>query len=494
MKLKYLFLFASPLVILSGCSRADNPNVILFLVDDLGWTDLGCYGSDMYQNPNVDKLASEGMRFTSAYSSCTVCSPTRASIMTGKYPAALRCTDFISGHVKPFAKYSPPDWTKYLDLEEYTLASAMRNAGYKTIHLGKWHLGEDEKFWPEKQGFEINIGGWKAGQPLKAREGCEGYFSPWCNPRLENGADGDYLTERLSEEAVNFIKNRKGKKEPFFINFWFYNVHTPLQAREEKIEKYRQLIDSSHHHTNPVYAAMIEHMDDAVGIIMSVLKEEGFDDNTIIFFTSDNGGLMNVTSNYPLRNGKGDLFEGGVRVPFIARWNKKIKAGTLNHNPVISMDIYPTILGLTHVQGNASQNAKMDGIDISSTLLHQKPPGRETLFWHYPHYHPGGALPYSAIRKENWKLIEIFEHDTPMLFNLENDIGEESDLYSKNPEKAAELLTELKNWRLKVKAQMPVDNLDYYPEYHDKFKPGGVWNQEAKMKFLEMLKKQKSNL
>lgn len=442
---------------------------MLFLVDDLGWTDLACFGSGYYQTPNIDRLASEGIRFTQGYSACTVCSPTRASIMTGKYPARIKCTDWIRGHHHPNARFSPPDWNMFMDLSEYNLADALREAGYSTIHIGKWHLGEEENYWPENRGFDINIGGWRVGAPQLRGDSCNGYFSPYCNPRLEDGPEGEYLTERLADEAVKYIESRKGKKEPFFLNFWFYNVHTPLQAREEKIKKFEALSGNSTEHSNPVYAAMIEHTDEAIGKVMKTLKEAGFDNNTIILFTSDNGGLCAmhrdtgkpITSNSPLRSGKGDIYEGGVRVPFIFRWNKKIKPNTVNDTPIISCDLYPTLLGLTKTPGNPGQNSLMDGKDLSRLLLHDEELTRDALYWHYPHYHTQGARPYSAIRKGNWKLIEVFEYDSLMLYNLENDISEQVNLASAHPEKVRELLDNLNRWRAEVEAQMPVENPHY---------------------------------
>jgi len=302
-------------ILFLSCTQAQKkkPNVVLILVDDMGWTDLGSFGSDFYQSPNIDKLADEGVQFTNSYSSCTVCSPTRASIVTGKYPARINVTDWIEGHKFPWAKLNVPDWTMYLPDEEYTMAEAFKDAGYKTAHFGKWHLGEKEENWPENHGFNLNVGGWKKGAPHRnKKEGYTGYFSPYGNPRLEDGPEGEYLTERLSNDVCSYID--ENGDEPFFINFWLYNVHTPLQAKQDKIDKYKALIDTTSNHKNPTYAAMVEHTDDAVGKIINKLKEKGLYDNTIILFSSDNGGLIGksknkVTNNTPLRTGKGDLYE-----------------------------------------------------------------------------------------------------------------------------------------------------------------------------------------
>jgi len=443
-----------------------KPNVILFLVDDLGWTDGGVFGSDLYQTPNIDKLASEGMLFTNGYAACTVCSPTRASIMTGKYPAKLHLTDWITGHERPYAKLQIPNWNEKLDLEEITLAEVFKQKGYNTVHIGKWHLGEDEKYWPENQGFDKNIGGFSAGSPKG--DGGKGYFSPYGNPRLKDGFNGEYLTERLADEAVTYIK--QNKEHPFFMNYWLYNVHMPLQAKKDKIEKYKKLIKEDAHHINPTYAAMVEHMDDALGNVMTILKETGLEDNTIIVFYSDNGGLvgnngrfrLKITDNFPLRSGKGDMYEGGVRVPLIFKWPHKIKAGTVNSTIAISPDLFPTLLNL--VDKNTIMSPDIDGIDLSSVLLENTELERSAIYWHYPHYHAEGAQPYSAIRKGDWKLIQIFENNEIELFNLKEDLGETNNVASQYPEKTKELLSNLENWRVTVMAQMPTPNKNYNPE------------------------------
>ncbi len=494
--LPYIF---TPILAVTGCGIEEKPNVVLFFVDDLGWTDLSAYGSKFYQTPHIDQLAAEGMLFTDGYSSCTVCSPTRASIMTGKYPARIRLTTFIPGHDRPFARYAPPpDWIRYMDHAEYTLAEALKDEGYQTLHLGKWHLGEDEKYWPENRGFDTNLGGWSVGAPRLVRNQYGGYFAPYGNPRLNDGPEGEYLTERLAAEAVRFIEGQKNESSPFFLNFWFYTVHTPLQATDEKIAKYAAFADSSYHHHNPVYAAMVEHLDDAVGRVMQALKDANLDDNTIIIFTSDNGGLISqgnishVTSNYPLRSGKGDMFEGGVRVPFIVRWNNKVTSNSVNSTPVISNDIYPTILGLTNSKGRDDQNKEMDGVDLTDLLLRGRSISREALYWHFPHYHPGGAEPYSSIRKGHWKLIDVFGSDGPMLFNLGNDIGEQHNMAAVKPDVVHELQTDLDNWRDALRVQLPIDNVDYLPEFAHAFLPG-IHRGKTKAEFLEILKKERDN-
>lgn len=448
-------------------TKKDCPNVVFFVVDDLGWKDVSCYGSDMYKTPNVDFLASDGVKFTNAYAACTVCSPTRASLMTGKYPAKLNCTDWIEGWKYPHAKLNVPDWTMYLDHEETTLAEVFKAAGYRTAHIGKWHLGEDEKYWPENHGFDLNLGGWKKGAPNRNKNiGSKGYFAPYGNPRLKDPEKEEYLTERLADEACEFISNSEG---PFFLNFWFYNVHTPLQARKEKIEKYKLSVDSTKLQKNPVYAAMVEHMDDAVGMVIQKLKDLNLYDNTIIVFTSDNGGLIRggkkkVTNNDPLRSGKGDVYEGGVRVPLIIRAPGVTNSGTLNRSIAISPDYMPTLMELTHLRINKSLQKEFDGVSLVPILkFSENKLKREAVYWHYPHYHLEGATPYSAIRKGNWKLIHLMETNSYELYNLKDDIGEENDLARVEIKIKEELRHDLDAWKIEVGAQMPSENPNYDP-------------------------------
>lgn len=449
-----------------GCKKHEKPNVVLFLVDDLGWTDLSSYGSKLYQTPNTDQLVSEGVKFTDAYSSCTVCSPTRASILTGKYPASLQCTDWISGHQRPYAKLSVPNWTQHIRDQDVTLAEALKQQGYTTVHIGKWHLGDEEKYWPENHGFDENIGGWKAGMPKSIKK-VGGYFTPYNNPRLEDGPEGEYLTERLSQEAREVI--RESKDNPFFLNFWLYNVHTPLQAKKELITKYDTLVNPEHLQSNATYAAMVEHMDNALGAVITELKANNLYDNTIIIFASDNGGLLGtkgkleikpkVTSNYPLKSGKGDMYEGGVRVPFIVSWPGQIKPGRETDILTSSVDIFPTIFGLLGLKDSLPND--IEGEDLSNYLLKDSKVARDELYWHYPHYHTQGATPYGAIRKGNWKLILMYETDSVALYDLDNDLGEQNNLALTYPEKTAELKALFQKWKLNIKAQEPIVNKNY---------------------------------
>ncbi|WP_109831301.1 sulfatase [Reichenbachiella versicolor] len=493
--LKNVASLAMSLLALMACeskkeTAIKKPNVVLFVVDDLGWTDAATFGSDLYQTPNVDRLAEDGVKFTDAYAACTVCSPSRASLMTGKYPATINCTDWITGHKKPFAKMAIPEWTMYMDPKEYTLAEALKDEGYNTIHLGKWHLGETENYWPENQGFDQNIAGHSAGSPKS--HGGGGYFSPYQNPRLEDGPEGEYLTERLAAEASAYIQASATSEKPFYMNLWLYNVHTPLQAKEDKIRKYEAIANDSLHHSNPVYAAMVEHMDDAVGQVVDQLKATGIYDNTIFIFFSDNGGLrknfkktQSVTDNYPLRSGKGDIYEGGVRVPLVISWPDGIEGGRISKTIAISPDIYPTVLSLIKSQ-NTEALKNIDGKDLSSTLLSNQDQDRGAVYWHYPHYHLEGAKPYSAVRKGNWKLIQVFEEEQLQLYNLKEDIGETINKVDEQPDITKELFQMLNQWREKVGAQLPTANPNYDPVHEEKwlFKKSAIVTPED----LEALK------
>jgi len=430
-------------------------NFIFILVDDWGWTDGGCFGSDIYETPNIDRLAREGMKFTSGYAACTVCSPTRAAAMTGKYPARLHLTDWIAGHRRPDAKLAIPDWTKYLGHGEITIAEALKPAGYVTAQIGKWHLGDDSKYWPSSQGFDEVYGGYGRGQPPS-------YFSPYRIPTLKDGPTGEYLTDREAEEAVGFIERNKDK--PFFIYLPHYAVHTPIQSKKELTEKYEAKITADSVHRNARYAGMVHSVDDSTGRIMAKLRELKLDGRTVIILTGDNGGLNGVTRNLPLRAGKGSAYEGGVRVPLVIRLPGVIQAGSVSDEPVITPDFYPTILELAGVKGDAAHNSEVDGKSITAIL---KDPSarieRDGLFWHYPHYHPGGAAPHGAIRDRDWKLIEFYEDMHVELYNLKDDIGEQTELSATHPDKAKELLARLQSWRKVMDAQMPTPNPNYDP-------------------------------
>ena len=464
MKSIYILL-ATTYAILTSCSTIkQKPNIVFFFVDDLGWTDLGCYGSDLYETPNIDKLASEGVKFTNAYSACTVCSPSRAAVMTGKYPARLHLTDWIQGHKRTKAKLKVPDWRMYLDTTEITIAKALKNAGYTTANFGKWHLGDDPTYWPENHGFDVNIGGYRWGAPGS-------YFYPYHGnkrdgmhpPNLEKGNSGEYLTDRLTDEAIRFIEEQKDNS--FFIYFPHYAVHTPIQAHDSITKYFQEKITATHRHKNAAYAAMIYSMDQSLGRLRSTLVRLGIDDKTAIFFTSDNGGLelRNITENGAIRAGKGSAYEGGVRVPFIAMIPGVTQAGQESNVPIIGMDLYPTILDLAGLEV-----IEHEGRNLLPYLRSTNTPiNRSNLYWHYPHYHPGGATPYSAMRKDDFKLIEFFEDGRLELYNLAIDFGEENNLADTKPELLKKMHKELQDWREGVGAQYPSENPDFEKEVNN---------------------------
>jgi len=457
-----------------------RPNIVFVLIDDLGWRDLGCYGSTFYETPNLDRLAREGMRFTNAYASCPVCSPTRASILTGKYPARVGVTQFIGGRAEGLLKDVP--YLHYLPLEETSLATALRNQGYQTWHVGKWHLG-DEDFYPERHGFDVNRAGCSWGHPPT-------YFSPYGNPRLEDGPPGEYLTDRLTNEAIALIRHR-GEK-PFYLNFWHYAVHTPIQAPKDLIEKYRRKaamlkIDQvpaflegeyfpvAHKaqkkvtrrllQSDPAYAAMIENLDTNIGRLLQTLQDEGIAENTIVVFTSDNGGLSTAegapTCNLPLAEGKGWMYEGGNRVCQLMRWPKGIPAGTQCHVPVTSTDYYATFLEACGAPSMPAQHC--DGVSLMPLFRGERSLPREAIFWHYPHYSNQGDTPASAMLSADgrWKLIEYFEDSSIELYDLVNDLSETRDLSEAQPERAREMLAVLKAWQRSVLAKIPEFNPGY---------------------------------
>ena len=456
-------IIARPYHSLAEVEESKAWNVVLILADDLGWTDLGCFGSDLYKTLNLDRLADQGMKFTQNYSACTVCSPTRAALLTGKYPARLHITDWIPGSMPDNPKLLVPDWTKQLPLEETTLAELFKARGYATASIGKWHLGS-EPFYPEKQGFDLNIAGTDKPQPLS-------FFAPWKIPTLTEGKDGDYLTDRMAEEAVKFIENTKDK--PFFLYLPHFAVHTPIQGPPELVEKYREIKRGKLNHKNAIYAAMIEKLDEAVGRVMSKLDELKLSEKTIVIFTSDNGGRITqqTTSNFPLKFGKASAYEGGVRVPLIIRWPGMVKPGKSSDQTTITMDLFHTIVEACELKLNAEDATRtgLSGRDGKSLIPILKQSGewqRQAIYWHYPHhqhYQLGGTMPYGAIRAGDYKLIEFYNDMHVELYNIREDISEKRDLGKLFPEKAEELKKMLHDWRSEVGAQMPTPNPKYNP-------------------------------
>lgn len=477
---------------------ADAPNVIYIMVDDYGWADVSYNGSRFYETPNIDRLAARGMQFTDGYAAASISSPTRVSLMTGKYPARNGITDWIAGYQhglneEQLSKYKmiAPEIPLNMPLEEVTIAEAFKEGGYNTYHVGKWHCAEDSTHYPHYQGFDKNIGGWLKGGPngvRRAQGGNGAYHSPYNNPYLTDGPDGEYLTDRLGDECVNIIKS--SGNEPFFMYLAFYAVHTPIEAKPEVVEYFKTKakkmgIDQVEPFTQDLdwykaadhkawhwkertiqsdaeYAALIYSMDENVGKVMKALEEQGLLDNTIVCLQSDNGGLSTAetspTCNAPLRAGKGWLYEGGIRVPFLMAYPPVIEAGSMCDNPVVTVDWYPTLLELAGLPLKPEQH--VDGVSIVP-LLKGEEQDRGAIFFHYPHYGGKGDTPASAIREGDYKLIEFFEDNHIELYNLKEDISETKNLATAEPELAAKMLKQLQEWRKESGAKMPVMNKGY---------------------------------
>ena len=494
-------------------NAAPKPNVVFFLVDDLGWRDVACYGSSFYETPHVDQLAREGVRFTQAYAACHVCSPTRASLLTGKYPARLHLTDWLPGRREfPFQKLKNAEIHQHLPFEEVTLAEALKAQGYGTAIFGKWHLGEDPSG-PMRHGFDVQIPRWNKGWPRA------GYHAPFKLKGLKD-SEGDYLTDRLTDEALNYIEQHKDR--PFFLYLSHFAVHDPIQGRSDLVKKYRRkraelkrpkspafvlegnpdgpeplsrdaltalmkepsyegfkvlprrTVKIKQHQDNVQFGAMVEAMDQSLGRVLARLKALDLEDNTIVIFFSDNGGMSAAnfgnprrvvpaakldlafsTSNVPLRAGKGWLYEGGIRVPMIVKWPKKGDRGTVCEEPVISTDFYPSILEMAGLPAHPKQH--LDGVSFVAALKGE-PFERNAIYWHFPHYsNHGMQSPGGAIRLGDYKLLEYYENNTVQVFNLREDPGETKDLSQKLPEKAGELRKMLQVWRKRVSARMMPD-------------------------------------
>jgi len=442
-----LAIFAVGFIPLSATAEQGNakPNFVFILIDDMGWRDLGCYGSTFYKSPNIDKLAARGMKFTQAYAACPVCSPTRASILTGKYPARLHLTDWLPGRPdKTNQMLSRPQINQQLPLEEITLAKALKPAGYVSACIGKWHLGEHE-FRPQHQGFDFAFAGNQRGGEPGSKEQGKGEFG-------------------LTTQAETFIE--KNKDKPFFLYLPYYSVHIPLLIKQELIAKYQKQIPPGQPQTNAVYAAMIESLDTCIGRIIRKLDDLKLSEKTVIIFFSDNGGLSvhegantPATSNFPLREGKGYLHEGGIREPLIVVWPGMIQPKSICETPVCSIDFFPTISEIAGIKSTA----KIDGLSFLPLLKQTGKFQRDAIYWHYPHYSNQGGRPGGAIRVGDFKLIENYEDGRLELFNLKDDLSEQSDLAEKMPDKALELEEKLDLWRRQVEAQMMMPNPDYEP-------------------------------
>jgi arylsulfatase A-like enzyme len=458
-----------------------HTNVVFIFADDLGWTDLGCFGSTFYETPHLDRLAASGIRFTNAYAACPVCSPTRASILTGLWPQRTKITDYI-GAAQPDkwkrnTRMLPAPYATELNHSFVSMAEFLRERGYNTFFAGKWHLGPEGHF-PEDQGFEINRGGLERGGPYGGKK----YFSPYGNPRLTDGPEGEHLPDRLASEANAFISAHRDK--PFFVYFPMYCVHTPLMARPDLQKKYEAKAATGNRpelwgtegprkvrltQNHAVYAGMVEAMDQAVGKILDHLEALHLTERTLVVFTSDNGGLStsegHPTSNVPLRAGKGWLYEGGIRVPTIARLPNRMPSGQVSDVPVTSPDWFPTIAAATTAR--ASSELRWDGQSVLDLTRTPAEYSNRPLYWHYPHYGNQGGRPGGAIRQGVWKLIEWYDDKSFELYNLRDDLGEQRNLAAQETDRVRAMAAQLASWRVDVGAVMPMPNPAYQPSQQE---------------------------
>ncbi|MDB5323314.1 MAG: sulfatase [Phycisphaerales bacterium] len=444
------------LVFLLGASaHAVQPNIVMFVADDLGWADLGCYGNRFNESPNIDRLAAQGTKFTQFYAAAAVCSPTRASIQSGEYPARFGLTAHIPGHWKPFEKLAEPPCALSLPHDLFTLPQALKEAGYATAHFGKWHLGgkgSGPKDFGYDEAFEFT-----------------GHSIP--GPRIEPPMKGPKrLAEYIGDRAVSFIEAHREK--PFFLHLAHFAVHIPLTTTPELLKKYEAKPKAADYPSQALYAGLLEEMDTSVGRVLDAIKNAGLEENTILIFVSDNGGLEREvggwpgTSNKPLRNEKGSLYEGGIRVPMIVRWPGVTKAASVCETVAVTTDFYPTLIEAAGVK--AKSDYVLDGVSLSPVLRNPSAAlNREAIYWHYPHYHH--SRPSGAVRAGDFKAIEFFDTGETELYNLNDDLGESKNLAKEMPEKAAELHAKLKAWRHEVNAQMPQANPAYDPKRVDEW-------------------------
>lgn len=454
------------LSIVPDALRADtnlrqSPNIVIFLIDDMGWGDLGCYGDTFHETPNIDQLARESVRFTNAYAGAPVCSPSRAAILTGKAPARLHLTQWIPGTFYPHKQLLEAPTPLHLAGNVPTIANLLKKAGYRTAAMGKWHLG-GEGYLPEDFGFDVNIAGDNHGHPPS-------YFGPYHFHNLTGFTQQDYLTDVLTDKMDAFVQDA-ADKGPFFLYMAEYSVHMPLEAKQAMIEKYRRK-NGGKNEPDPVYAAMIESTDIALGSLRKVLQRAGVGDNTIILLTSDNGGvgfqgrnLHLIADNGGLRGGKGYLYEGGIREPLLVHWPGVTRPGTVCDVPVSGLDFMPTILQMADAGPVPNP---CDGTSLASLLRGAGAPSRDTLYWHYPHYSDQGGTPGGAIREGDWKLIEFFEDNHLELYDLALDPREEYNLASSFADKAFDLSKKLKTWRTSLNAAMPKLNPNHNPALAD---------------------------
>jgi len=472
---RVLILALNFLVLASLPAMAAPPNILFILADDMGWTAPACYGSDLHETPNIDQLAASGVRFTQAYSASPVCTPTRAAILTGQHPARLNMTIWHEAAVERLSSpgdkpLAPPITETVLALEHTTIAEVLHDAGYQTAHLGKWHLG-DSSHYPETQGFDVNIGGthWGAPQtywhPYKLeRTMSNGVREHRYVPGLGFGKEGDYLEDKLTDEALALMECMHGSGKPFYLNMAYHAPHTPMEGKPELVAHYKAKIREGMTHQNATYAAMVHTLDENVGRLLAKLDALGIADNTLVVFYSDNGGFDQVrngeavTSNAPLRSGKGSAYEGGIRVPLIVRWPGVTPEGALCDTPVTSMDFYPTILEALGEKAPKPDKV-LDGVSLGPVLRDPSADlGREDLQWHYPHYY-FNTTPVSALRHGDWKLLEYYEDGRLELYDLKNDPYETTDLAATRPEVAQDLQQRLQAWRTEVNARLPEKNV-----------------------------------
>jgi len=468
------------LFLLSSCAQRKQ-NFVFILVDDLGWKDLGYAGSTFYETPHIDSLSRESLVFTRAYASGSVCSPSRAAILTGQHPARLQITDWIPGANLPNQRLITPEILNQLPLKVWTLAEALQAKGYTTFFAGKWHLG-GEGYYPEQQGFAVNRGGHEKGSPPG------GYYVPYNNPRLSDGPQGEYLTDRLTSESIHFLDTIGDN--PFFLYLNFYTVHTPIQANKQYVDKFEQKLSTLEVQeprtrpegqgiTNlvqddPAYASMVYALDVNIGRLIDKLKERGLYDHTTLVFTSDNGGLATLargrrrapTAVVPLRGGKGWLYEGGIRVPLLIKPAGYSGEGRKIDEPVVGHDFYPTILAQAGIAPEAG--VALDGVDLSPLLAGEDQLERNELYWHYPHYHGSAWTPGAALLQDDWKLIEFYETNTVELYNLSEEMAEQNDLSLKYPEKVSYLRQRLRAWQDSIGAGQVRSNPNFVAESDEK--------------------------
>jgi arylsulfatase A-like enzyme len=474
---KIAMLLCLMVLMVTDMMSQSKPNIVFFMVDDMGWMDSEIYGSEYYETPNVTRLAEMGKRFTRAYAANPLCSPTRASIMSGKFPGRFQLT-MPAGHLppNPDADLSPtegqpwmtvatPKPRTFMPLEEYTLAEALKTNGYKTAHFGKWHLGH-EPYWPKNQGFDINVGGGH-------NPGPPSFFSPYKVDNLEDGPEKEFLSDRMASEAIAFLE--KHKDSTFYMNYWFFAVHAPYQAPLELIKKYSEKEDPRGKQKNPIMGGMIQKMDENLGKVLDKLEELKLMDNTIIVFFSDNGGNMYdvvngefPTNNYPLRYGKGNIHEGGIRVPMIVVWDDKIAANSVSDALVQSIDFYPTFLELTGTNPNPDQ--RLDGVNLANLWLHDEPLKRDAIYCHYPHYTAVTSnVPSTAIWYKNYKMIKEYGQgenlsDAFKLYDLSADIGETTDISKKHPGLSKKLAAMIEAHVQEIDGMLPIKNPAYDPK------------------------------